>query len=82
MGKLNRDNLVLNRTKTYFSDEEFTYYINIIDYTLKDTPPPLDFVETQIKELILTGRMNQLRQKREKQLIQQVKRHHEINIHP
>jgi hypothetical protein len=42
----------------------------------------LDFVETQIKELILTGRMNQLRQKREKQLIQQVKRHHEINIHP
>ncbi|MCE2682893.1 MAG: hypothetical protein LW704_08065 [Cryomorphaceae bacterium] len=82
LGKLNRDNLVLNRTKTYFSDEEFTYYINIIDYTLKDTPPPLDFVETQIKELILTGRMNQLRQKREKQLIQQVKRHHEINIHP
>jgi hypothetical protein len=82
LGKLNRDNLVLNRTKTYFSDEEFTYYINIIDYTLKDTPPPLDFVEAQIKELILTARMNQLRQKREKQLIQQVKRHHEINIHP
>ena len=82
LGKLNRDNLVLNRTKTYFSDEEYTYYINIIDYTLKDTPPPLDFVETQIKELILTARVNQLRQKREKQLIQQVKRHHEINIHP
>jgi hypothetical protein len=82
LGKLNRDNLVLNRTKTYFSDDQYTYYINIIDYTLKDTPPPLDFVEAQIRELIVSSRMNQLREKRENQLIQQVKRNHEINIHP
>ncbi len=82
LGKLNRDNLVLNRTKTYFSDDHYTYYINIIDYTLKDTPPPLDFVEGQIRELIVSNRMNQLREKRENQLIQQVKKNHEINIHP
>ncbi len=82
LGKLNRDNLVLNRTKTYFSDEQYTYFINIIDYTLKDTPPPLDFVQAQIKELILTKRMNELREKKENQLIQQVKKNHEINIHP
>ncbi len=82
LGKLNRDNLVLNRTKTYFSDDQYTYFINIIDYTLKDTPPPLDFVKAQIKELILTERMNELREKKENQLIQQVKNNHEINIHP
>jgi hypothetical protein len=82
LGKLNRDNLVLNRTKTYFSDDQYTYFINIIDYTLKDTPPPLDFVNAQIRELILTERMNELREKKENQLIQQVKKNHEINIHP
>ena len=81
LGKLNRDNLVLNRTKTYFSDDQYTYFINIIDYTLKDTPPPLDFVNAQIRELILTERMNELREKKENQLIQQVKKNHEINIH-
>ncbi len=82
LGKLNRDNLVLNRTKTYFSDDQYTFFINVIDYTLKDTPPPMDFVEAQIRELILSNRMNLLREKRENQLIQQVKKNHEINIYP
>ena len=34
--KYNIDNIVLNRTKTYFSDEEHWYFLNIIDYITSD----------------------------------------------
>jgi hypothetical protein len=60
--QFNVDNIVLNRTKTYFSDEEYTYFLNIIDYTLKDETPPLDFLKPQIREIILSERINHLRE--------------------
>lgn len=77
----NRDNLVLNRTKTYFSDEEFTYFINIIDFKLKDDTPPIDFLRSQIREIILSERVNQLREKIAPQLYNEIKQKHAITIH-
>ncbi|MFN5910877.1 MAG: hypothetical protein ACK45H_06045 [Bacteroidota bacterium] len=59
----NKDNIVLNRTKTYFSDDQFTYYLNILDFKLKDDAPPLDFLRPQIREIILTERISRLREK-------------------
>lgn len=76
----NRDNIVLNRTKTYFSDEEFTYFLNIIDYKLKDSSPPFEFLKPQIKEIILSKRINQLREDVELKLIQKTKTKHDIKI--
>lgn len=76
----NRDNIVLNRTKTYFSDEEFTYFLNIIDYKLKDSSPPFEFLKPQIKEIILSKRINQLREDIESKLIQKTKTKHDIKI--
>lgn len=79
--QLNRDNLVLNRTKTYFSDEEFTYFINIIDFKLKDETPPLDFLRDQIREIILSERINRLREQLGTQLYNDLKQKHAITIH-
>ena len=79
--QLNRDNLVLNRTKTYFSDEEFTYFINIIDFKLKDETPPLDFLKAQIREIILSERINRLREQMGTQLYNEIKQKHAITIH-
>ncbi len=76
----NRDNIVLNRTKTYFSDDEFTYFVNIIDYKLKNTEPPFEFLVPQIREIILSKRLNQLREKIDQQLIQKTKSKHDIQI--
>jgi hypothetical protein len=76
----NRDNIVLNRTKTYFSDDEFTYFLNIIDYKLKNTSPPFEFLKPQIKEIILSQRINTLRDEIESKLIQNTKKKHEIKI--
>jgi len=77
----NIDNIVLNRTKTYFSDEEYTYFINIIDYRLKDEVPPFEFLKPQIKEIILSKRVNTLREKQESKLLQSIKTKHDIKIH-
>lgn len=76
----NKDNIVLNRTKTYFSDDEFTYFLNIIDYKLKDSSPPFEFLKPQIKEIILSQRINKLREEIDIKLIKNIKKKHDIKI--
>ena len=76
----NIDNIVLNRTKTYISDNKYVYFLNIIDFNLKDETPPFDFFRDQLKEMILAERMNTLRDKNESKMIQEIKKKHEIKI--
>jgi hypothetical protein len=80
--KYNVDNIVLNRTKTYFSDEDHTYFLNIIDYKLKDEAPPLDFLRDQIREIIVTKRLQQLKDKNGPKLLKEIKSKYEITINP
>lgn len=78
--KYNEDYLVLNRGKTYFSDENFTYFINIIDYKLKDEAPPVEFLKEEIKNIIVANRLQRLIEKEEPEMIRSIKKKHEINI--
>lgn len=80
--KYNVDNIVLNRTKTYFSDDEHTYFLNIIDYKLKDEAPPLDFLRDQLKEIIVTTRLQALKEENGPKLLKELKSKYEISIHP
>ena len=77
--KYNVDNIVLNRSKTYFSDDNFTYFLNIIDFKLKNEAPPIDFLRNEIKRIIITHRLHDLKDKNESKLIQRIKEKHEIN---
>ncbi len=79
--KYNVDNIILNRSKTYFSDDEYTYFLNIIDFSLKDEAPPLEFLRNQIKEIIVMDRLQELKEKNETKMIQDIKDKHEITIH-
>lgn len=76
----NKDNLVLNRTKTYFSDEEFTYFINIKDYKLKNNTPPLEFLKSEIKRIILSKRLQSLKKKGARALNQKLKDQYEVTV--
>lgn len=78
---IDRESLVLNRTKTYFSDDQFVYFLNILDYKVKDDVSPMEFVEKEVKERILTNRMNEKREKIRQQLNQELKNKHEIEIY-
>ncbi len=79
--KYNVDNLVLNRSKTYFSDDQFTYFINIMDFKLKDEAPPMEFLRNEIKNIIVAQRLQDLIEKNETKLIERIKAKHEITIH-
>lgn len=81
LAKYNVDNIVLNRTKTYFSDDEHWYFLNIIDYKLKDEAPPLEFLKSQIRSIIVSQRLNDIREKNEAKLLKELKKKHEIEIH-
>lgn len=76
----NIDNIVLNRTKTHFSDDKFTYFLNIIDYKLKDSAPPFEFLKPQIKEIILAKRVQATRQKISLALKRNIYKHHDVKI--
>ena len=78
--KYNVDNIVLNRSKTYFSDDNFTYFINIIDFKLKTEAPPVSFLESEIKKIIVANRLQELKEKNESILIQRINKENEISI--
>lgn len=76
--KLNKDNVVLNRTKTYFSDNQYVYYLNIIDFKFKDATPPVDFLKPTIKQLLLSHKLNEIKEKNSATFVQKIKQKHEI----
>ncbi len=80
ISKYNVDNIILNRSKTYFSDENFTYFLNIIDFKLKNEVPPFDFLRNDIRKIILSKRVLEITNKNESTLIQRIKTKHEIII--
>ncbi len=77
---INTDNIVLNRSKTYFESDDNIYFINVLDYTLKSESPPFEFVQDQIKERLIGQRMNAKRTEVEKKLITRLKNKHDIKI--
>lgn len=81
MTKYNVDNIVLNRSKTYFEDGGYTYFLNIIDFKLKDEAPPVEFLSEQIKEIIVMNRLQKLKERNESKMIQNIKEKHEITVH-
>ena len=38
---------------SYFSDDDYTYFLNIIDFNLKDEAPQVDFIQNEIKSIIV-----------------------------
>lgn len=78
---LNKESLVLNRTKTYLSDEKFTYFLNVLDVKLKNDPPPFEFVKDQIRNRILNQREGDLRKSIKVDLLKQLKENHDIEVH-
>ena len=66
--------------KRIFPDDEHTYFLNIIDFNLKDEAPPVEFLSDRIKEIIVMDRLQELKEKNETSLIRSIKSKHEINI--
>ena len=60
---INTESFLRKKKKTMFEDENFIYFINITDFTLKDAISPLSFEKEKIKPILLNLRTIDLRNK-------------------
>ena len=60
---INTESFLRKKKKTMFEDENFIYFINITDFTLKDAISPLSFEKEKIKTILLNFRTIDLRNK-------------------
>lgn len=64
----NKSSIIKNKKEIIFEEGEFVYYINILDYKLKDELSPLEFEKDRIKSILLNMRTNEIRKDLNKQL--------------
>ena len=77
---INKENLILNRTKTYLVDEEYIYFLNVLDFKFKSDPPPFDFIKGQIKQRVKAQILNAKRKEVTEQLLKKIYTQHEIKV--
>ena len=66
---INKDNFILKRSKTRFEEGGYYYFLNIIDYKLKNTISPLSFEKENIKDRILNMRVRTLREEIKNEIV-------------
>ncbi|MGB1102578.1 MAG: hypothetical protein ACPG21_03030 [Crocinitomicaceae bacterium] len=77
---INKDRFILKRSKIRFEENGFYYFLNIIDYKLKNSISPLNFERNNIKTRILNMRMRDMREKIEHEIIQSAYNNGEVQI--
>ncbi len=66
----NKSTFIKNKKEVMFEEGEFVYFLNILDYKLKDELSPLEFEKDRIKSIILNMRTNEIRKSLNEQLYQ------------
>lgn len=69
LSDINEDRFIMKRSKTRFEENGYHYFLNIIDYKLKNTTSPLSFEKNNIKERIINIRIKDLREEIKNEII-------------
>lgn len=78
---INKDRFILKRSKTRFEENGFYYFLNIIDYKLKNTISPLNFERKNIKERILNMRIKELRETIKNDIIENAYENNSVTVY-
>ena len=78
---VNKDKFITRKSKTKFSEEGYYYFLNIIDYKLKNAVSPIEFEMENIKQRILNNRIYNLREEINEQLIKSANDKNAIKIY-
>jgi len=78
---LDVERFVTAKTKKVFEENGYLFFINIIDYRLKNTPSPFTFEKERIRYRIILNRKLELRQKAKEYYANKLKNHDEIEYH-
>lgn len=66
---INKDRFILKRSKIRFEENGFYYFLNIVDYKLKNTISPLSFERENIRERIINKRIKAQRESIKEEII-------------
>lgn len=66
---INKDRFIMKRSKTRFEEAGYYYFLNVIDYKLKNSTSPLSFEKKNIKERIINMRVKDLREEIKNEII-------------
>lgn len=57
----NKSSFIKNKKEVTFEEGEFVYFLNILDYKIKDELSPIEFEKDRIKSILLNMRTNEIR---------------------
>jgi len=77
---INKDRFITRKSEIKFSENGYYYFLNIIDYKLKDAASPIEFEINNIKQRIRNTRIYNLREKINNELIQSAHEQNAIKI--
>lgn len=75
---INKDRFITQKSDIKFSENNYYYFLNILDYKLKNSASPLEFEKENIKARILNKRILALRNTIEIELIQKAENENAI----
>jgi hypothetical protein len=78
LDNIDKEKFILSKTKTSFEENGFIYFLNILDYRLKNDPSPFSLERNHIRQRILTNRIATLRDELNKKLIEDAQQSYEI----
>lgn len=77
----NKDRFITRKSKTIIDEVDYFYFLNVIDYKLKNTTSPLDFERNNIKQRILNKRVKTLKEEFRKQKIEKANNENAVKIY-
>lgn len=78
---INKDKFILKRSKIRFEEGGYQYFLNVMDYKLKNSISPLSFERTNIKDRILNSRVRKLREEISNEIIEKAYAENDIKIY-
>lgn len=74
-----KERLIVKKDHGIFTDKNNVYFLNILDYRIKNTTVPLEIEKETIRKIILKRRANELRKKMNQTIIDEIKVKHTVN---
>jgi hypothetical protein len=74
-----KERLIVKKDHGIFTDKDNVYFLNILDYRIKNTTAPLEVEKETIRKIILKRRSNELRKKMNQIIIDEIKSKHTVN---
>lgn len=78
---IKKDRFIINRSKIRFEEEGYYFFLNIIDYKLKNSLSPLEFERENIKERILNMRVKTLREEIRNEILENAHNEGKVEIY-